>query len=320
MSRKRDLSSDISHDERIAELSESEHGYLAVALYMMAIPQADDWGRLPGSPREFKMLVCPGFDTPKQEIDAVLSEIAALGLWERYEVGGKSFIAFPPDAWFKRQSYINIGKRTNDSGSLYPANQQFLEYSAAQTAGKPAPEQPNGKERQGTAENGKERHYAGASPSPSPSLTPSPSPKEPVLKKEPAAGKPPVADEKAENAVKVFIDLFTEKTGQPPDVPPRYTKALKEMLVRAGPVRFQAAVAAYLADAFASENGYSVSLFTTLPMDRWAGAGRNNTNGSHSRPAEHADANLLAGWEKQKAEDRARIEARDAERARQSAV
>ena len=167
MSRKRDLSSDISHDERIAELSESEHGYLAVALYMMAIPQADDWGRLPGSPREFKMLVCPGFDTPKHEIDAVLSEIAAIGLWERYEVDGKKYIAFPPDAWFKRQTYINTSKRTSDAGSLYPPNQQFLEYSATQTAEKSAAAQHIGKEQQETARNSKKR----LTPSPSPVLS-----------------------------------------------------------------------------------------------------------------------------------------------------
>ena len=47
-------------------------------------------------------------------------------------------------------------------------------------------------------------------------------------------------------------------------------------------------------------------------------AGRNDTNGSHStgkngRPPEHADAKLLSGWDRQKAEDRARIEARSAE-------
>jgi len=173
MSRKRDLSSDISHDERIAELS--EHSYLAVALYMMSIPQADDWGRLPGSPREFKMLVCPGFDATKQEIDAALSEIAALGLWERYEVNGKKCIAFPPEVWFRRQVYINISKRTNDSASLYPANQQFREYVATQSAEAKAQSVENGEEQQGTAENGRKRLSPSPSPSLSPSLSPSPS-------------------------------------------------------------------------------------------------------------------------------------------------
>jgi hypothetical protein len=179
MSRKRDLSSDISHDARIAELSESKNGHLAIVLYMMAIPQADDWGRLPGNPREFKMLICPGFDTPKQQIDAAMSEIARLGLWDRYEVDGKSYVAFPPEAWFKRQSYINIGKRTNDKGSNYPANQQFLEYSAAQSAEKGAPRGQNGKERQGTAENG-------ITPSPSPT------PSSPNGEYMPTTAKPPM--------------------------------------------------------------------------------------------------------------------------------
>ena len=162
MSRKREISTDISQDARIADLS--AFGHNAVAIYLMAIPQADDWGRLPGNPREFRMLVCPGFDETIADVDAVLSRIAELGLWDRYEVDGRQYIAFPPQTWFKRQSYINISKRFADTGSRFPANQQYRAYSETLL-----PE--NSKEQQGTAENS-----ASPSLSPSPSVTPSVSP------------------------------------------------------------------------------------------------------------------------------------------------
>ncbi|HEY8325769.1 MAG TPA: hypothetical protein VIG77_14815, partial [Ktedonobacterales bacterium] len=60
MSRRRYLSSDISTDPRIAELA--EQGALPVLLYTWAITHADDWGRMTGEARQFKLLVCPGFD------------------------------------------------------------------------------------------------------------------------------------------------------------------------------------------------------------------------------------------------------------------
>ncbi len=290
MSRKRDLSSDISHDARIAELSECENGHLAVALYMMAIPQADDWGRLPGNPRELKMLVCPGFDTPKQQIDAAISDIARLGLWDRYEVNGKCYVAFPPESWFKRQSYINSSKRTDDTGSMYPANQQFVDYAAAQSAEKDTTDEPSGKKQQATAEkdttdepSGKKQHYARVSPSPSPSPSPSLSEKaKDVVPTEQGAGEGLAT---GRDAVKVFIDKFAAKTGKPPDLPARYAKGLKEALGRVGYETLTRGIDGFLADAWASESGFSVSCFLSQPMDRWTGAkpggGKNGNRGKN---------------------------------------
>jgi len=164
MSRKREVSTDVSQDARIADLS--IFGHNAVAMYLMAIPQADDWGRLPGNPREFKMLVCPGFDETTAQIQAVLEKIAELGLWDRYEVDGKQYIAFPPQTWFKRQSYINSDKRVADTGSRFPANQQYIAYAEALRDG-------SSKKQQETAENS-----VSLSPSPSLSISPSISPSE----------------------------------------------------------------------------------------------------------------------------------------------
>jgi hypothetical protein len=118
MSRRRYLSSDISTDPRVAELA--EQGALPVLLYTWAITHADDWGRMTGEARQFKLLVCPGFDVTAREVDAALTQIAAVGLWLRYTVGGRVYLAFPPASWFKYQTYIGRDKRAGD-GSAIPA-------------------------------------------------------------------------------------------------------------------------------------------------------------------------------------------------------
>ncbi len=118
MSRHRSISTDISTDRQVAELA--EHGPLPLLLYTWAIPHADDWGRLSGDPRQFRLLVCPGLDVTARDVEQALTLIAETGLWLRYEVGGKWYIAFPPASWFKHQNYIPKDKRGKDK-SAFPA-------------------------------------------------------------------------------------------------------------------------------------------------------------------------------------------------------
>ena len=162
MSRKRSISSDISTDPRVAIIT-AQHGALPALLYTWAIPHADDWGRLSGDPVKFKLVVCPALNASTDEIDGALDQVAEAGLWQRYEVNGRSYIAYPRDAWFKHQSYINTSKRQDDSGSDHPAPPEWDDGEEQQETPR------NTKEGQGTAENP-------ASPSPSPSPSPSLSP------------------------------------------------------------------------------------------------------------------------------------------------
>ena len=118
MSRRRYISTDISTDTKLAELS--DHGLLPLILYTWSIPHMDDWGRITGDPRQFKLLVCPALDVSSREVDQALELIASSGLWMRYEVEGKKCIFVPDEKWFKHQSYINKSKRTDDSGSNFP--------------------------------------------------------------------------------------------------------------------------------------------------------------------------------------------------------
>ena len=83
-----------------------------------------------------------------------------------------------------------------------------------------------------------------------------------------AAAEPP-----AENAVKIFVEMFTEKVGERPDLLPRSTKALKDTLVRVGPERYRSALCGFFANAWANECGYSVEIFVGRSTDRWVVAG-----------------------------------------------
>lgn len=122
MARKRYISTELSTDGKLADLS--VHGFLPLLLYTWSIPHMDDWGRLTGDARQFKLLVCPALDILLREVDEALNQIAAAGLWERYEVDGKWCISVPATKWFKHQSYINKGKREDDSGSDFPSPDQ----------------------------------------------------------------------------------------------------------------------------------------------------------------------------------------------------
>lgn len=123
MARRRYISTDISTDKKVAELSEK--GLLPLLLFTWAVPHMDDWGRITGDAREFKLLVCPGLDVTTREVDAAINDIVEVGLWVRYEVDGKKCIAWSSkENWFKHQSYINKDKRNNDSGSSFPAPPQ----------------------------------------------------------------------------------------------------------------------------------------------------------------------------------------------------
>lgn len=118
MSRRRSISTDVSTDPKLAEVAES--GPLPLLLYTWAIPHADDWGRLAGDARQFRLTVCPALEATAQEIDQALDQVAAAGLWERYESDGKQCIAFPSDAWYRHQNYIPATKRQNDRSQFPP--------------------------------------------------------------------------------------------------------------------------------------------------------------------------------------------------------
>lgn len=173
MARYRSIHSDISVDGAVSSLF--EHGPWAVLLYTWAIPQADDFGRLTGDARQFKLSVCPGADITTADVEAALQQITDAGLWERYEVAGKKYIAFPFQTWVKHQSYIPRRKFTADTSKIpAPEGWKPLENANVQpqapvdTPGESLPGQDNATKRHSTP-----LKVPSPSPSPSPSPTPS---------------------------------------------------------------------------------------------------------------------------------------------------
>ena len=169
MSRRRYISTDISTDTKMAELA--EYGPLPLLLYTWAIPHMDDWARMTGDPRQFKLLVCPALDTVAADIEKALEQIASVGLWERYQVSGRWYIAIPEDNWFKYQTYINKNKRDDDSKSNYPAPPSKQQVSAKNSE-KEQQLPNNGNEQQQAPQITEEQQgvpQKTASPSPSPS-------------------------------------------------------------------------------------------------------------------------------------------------------
>ncbi len=175
MSRHRSISTDISTDTQVAELA--EHGPLPLLLYTWAIPHADDWGRMTGDPRQFKLLVCPGLEVTAKDVEQAVTLIAEVGLWLRYEVAGKWYIAFTPSSWFKHQNYIPKSKRQADR-SAYPAPQNPAyrlddgRTDGAENDTPHIPADPRTSPLMGA--NHRESPQNPASPSPSPSPSPIP--------------------------------------------------------------------------------------------------------------------------------------------------
>ena len=177
MSRHRSISTDIGTDSRVAELA--EHGPLPLLLFTWAIPHADDWGRMTGDPRQFKLLVCPGLEVTAKDVEQALTHIAEVGLWLRYEAAGKWYIAFAPSSWFRHQNYIPREKRGKDKsaypapGPQYPAFQLSDEEVGTDEQGLPQiPADPRRSPQ--TAEDRRESPRIPSSPSPSPSPSPIP--------------------------------------------------------------------------------------------------------------------------------------------------
>ncbi len=157
MGRKVFITSDMSTDERLIDVAAVDP--TAALLWPWLLTAFDDWGRAEASPKRLKASVFPMIDSVSADtIGSALDLYTQAGLIIRYEVDGKSYMAIPPEKWFKYQTHIRSEKRTRD-GSRFP----------------PPPECAHGlADARSCAQMS-----AGASccaPSPSPSPTPTPSP------------------------------------------------------------------------------------------------------------------------------------------------
>lgn len=155
MSRRRYVSTDISVDNRIAQLAQA-CGDFAALLYTWMIPHAGDDGGITGDCDELRLTVVPAFKKKTQIIENAVEKMVDLGLLERE--GRRLF--FPSDTFYKYQSYISAGNRR-----VLPQNAEKLQNIH------------NGPDRRKTPQNAVSPTVTPTdppSPSPSPSLSPTP--------------------------------------------------------------------------------------------------------------------------------------------------
>lgn len=117
MGRKRFITSDMSIDERLAQVAAQDQ--VAALMWPWFITGFDDCGRMPASPLRIKLAIFPGFDFSVEQIQRAIELYARTGLVHLYEVEGRDYIAIDPRKWYKHQSYIPESKRDTEK-SQYP--------------------------------------------------------------------------------------------------------------------------------------------------------------------------------------------------------
>lgn len=158
MARKVFVTSDMSHDERLLDVAESDAQ--AALLWPWLLTAFDDWGRAHAEPRRLKVQVFPG--NPSVDVRviarslALLHDNALISVWEH---DGRAYMAVDNTTWFRWQTHIRKEKRDDDAGSKFPKpSDQVFSVDEGRPARFPA------HLRELAREN---------TPSPSPSLTPS---------------------------------------------------------------------------------------------------------------------------------------------------
>lgn len=108
--RRRYISTDISTDKLVNELAR-DYGEFAALLYTWMIPHADDDATLTGDPYELRMALIPGFrDRTDEDVAAAVRGMHEVGLliWDGTQCW------FPPEAFYKHQTYIAETRRRVD--------------------------------------------------------------------------------------------------------------------------------------------------------------------------------------------------------------
>src|SRR3990167_9890576 len=114
MSRRRYISTDISTDDRVAQLS-----VFGQLLYVLMIPHAGDDGGITAKPTELRALVVPNLARHKPaHVAEATAEMVRLGLLE--ECAEERRFYFPPDAFYKYQRYITANRRKSAQNSADP--------------------------------------------------------------------------------------------------------------------------------------------------------------------------------------------------------
>lgn len=122
MARRRYVSTSISTDKLVAKLA-NEYGDFAALLYTWMLPHAEDDCSVESDHEEIMLSIVPGFRKKKlADIDRAIEGMLSLGLLLK-DAAGAYF--FPPEAFYKYQSYIKDDKRRTT-----PENVEILRSTA----------------------------------------------------------------------------------------------------------------------------------------------------------------------------------------------
>lgn len=120
MSRKRFITSEMSTDERLAEVAAEEP--IAALIWPWILLELDDWGRAEFKPVKMKLSLFPACQLVSADCLATSVDcLVKYGLLAKYEVDGKTFIAVHPKKWLKFQTYLVGTKRPGHTSSI-PGN------------------------------------------------------------------------------------------------------------------------------------------------------------------------------------------------------
>jgi len=118
MARKRFVTSDISIDEKIADIAAENP--VAALMWPWFITGFDDWGRMEAVPVKIKLSIFPAFPYTAKDIKEAIDLYDKYGIVHKYEVDGKEYIAIEPEKYYKYQTYIRGEKREKDGSNCPP--------------------------------------------------------------------------------------------------------------------------------------------------------------------------------------------------------
>ena len=118
MARKRFITSDMSIDEKIAEIAAENP--VAALMWPWFITGFDDWGRMEANPLKIKLSIFPAFPYTAEDIEKAINLYSEHGLVHRYEVYGKLYLAINPEKFYYYQTYIRGEKREKDGSNCPP--------------------------------------------------------------------------------------------------------------------------------------------------------------------------------------------------------
>ena len=108
MARKRFVTSDMSIDEKLADIAAENP--VAALMWPWFITGFDDWGRMEAVPVKIKLSIFPAFPYTSDEIAEIIQLYHKYEIAYYYEIDGKPYLAVNPDTWLKYQTYIRKEK------------------------------------------------------------------------------------------------------------------------------------------------------------------------------------------------------------------